>query len=487
MIDQVNRPAIFLSQRDYFFVAGCALVYVAAVFLVPPYINLIEPDSVGYIEFQPIRTALYPAFLYLCRVLGLDFVQITWVQTAIFGAALAYLLIAMLRAGFARWLLVLFVAALAGNVLFSSFHRSILTESLFFSGTTVVLGLWIDYFRTGRTRFLVIAGFMLGLLVGIRPAGLGLLPMQLFAVRLKHPRNLSKWMLIIALVVPIGIGAGIERLIYRAVHGGISRSTASNLLMGMAAMLVKPNMQFTGPHAKTLRALGDELYQKYAPVQRYIADAPSLGVRAQLSAAYEGEAQFQALGDKIVTAANKEGVSVGDLSSELGKQVILQNLPGYVKLFLLNQFGQWSVAAQKFPPIAHALAQYADANPAISLGGKLPYAFLHPTPSLVGAVCYPVFLVAGAVTLVLSVVFLVFLCLPALMDTREGFYLGLAAFMSTMCQGYTMFISTINEWTPRFLMAVMPQIEIVGLCLLVLLINRLKPALNRMDTAGAST
>ena len=34
-----------------------------------------------------------------------------------------------------------------------------------------------------------------------------------------------------------------------------------------------------------------------------------------------------------------------------------------------------------------------------------------------------------------------------------------------MCHGYTLFISLVNEWTPRFLMAVFPFLEIIGLCL----------------------
>ena len=58
------------------------------------------------------------------------------------------------------------------------------------------------------------------------------------------------------------------------------------------------------------------------------------------------------------------------------------------------------------------------------------------------------------------------------MDSPEGFYLGIAAFFSALCQGYTLFISLINEWTPRFLMAVIPQIEIVAMCLVLIILHR---------------
>jgi hypothetical protein len=242
-------------------------------------------------------------------------------------------------------------------------------------------------------------------MIGIRPAGLGLLPMHVFAVWIKRPQNLSKWMLVVAVALPVAVGAGSDRLIYRAVHGSVSQSTAPNLAMGISALLIKPDMKFTGPHATTLNALGAQLYTKYEPVHRYLAAAPSLAVRTQLSAAYEIEAQFYAFGDEIKEVARQEDVPVAELVIEL---------------------------------------------------------------------VYPVFLVAGAVMLALSIVFLIFLSRPALMNTPEGFYLGVAAFLSAMCQGYTLFISLINEWTPRFLMAVIPQIEIVALCLILIFLHRCK-------------
>jgi len=463
-----------LSRRDYIFVAGCVLVYCAAVLLIPPYTPLIEPDSTGYIEFVPTRSAYYPAFLYICRAVGLNLIEITLVQIGIFGLALAYLLTVLLRARFPRILLGIFVALLAANVLYSSFHRSILTESLFFSAGAVTVGLWIDYLRTGHVRFLVLAGFALGLMIGIRPAGIGLLPMHAFAVWIKRPQNPSKWLMLLFATVPVVIGAGGERIIYRAVHGGNSQSTAPNLMIGLAAMLIKPDMTFTGPHAQALKQLSAQLYESYGPVQKYLADTPSLAVRAQLSAAYEALSQFHAIAGELAEAAKRENTTVDELRTELGKQITMQNIPGYLKLTLLNYFGQWSIAAQNFPPTARALAAYANANPAISLGGGLPDKFLHPSPTLVGLLVYPTFLIAGAVTLLLSFVFLIFLARPALMNGAEGFYLGLAAVLSAMCHGYTLFISLINEWTPRFLMAVIPQLEIVALCLTMILLHRCK-------------
>ena len=485
MLSQTNSQVRASPRGDYLFVAVCVLAYAAAVLIVPPYTPLIEPDSSDYIQFTPVRTALYPAFLAICRALGLGLVEITWVQLAIFCAALAYLLTTLLRAAFPRWLLVIFVAMLAGNVLFSSFHRSILTESLYFSLSAVIAGLWINYFKSAHLNYLLAIGLVLGVMIGVRPAGLGILPMLLFTVWLKRPKNMSTWMLVVALVLPVSVGIGAERLIYKAAHGGVRNSTAQNLAMGLSAMLIKPNMTFSGPHAAELNALGAQLYKKYQPVHRFLEAAPSLPVRTQLSAAYEIEGQFFAFGSEIEDAARRTGMSAAELEIELGKQIVYQNLRGYLVLTMVNQLGQWSVAAKNFPPTARLLAAYADANPAISFNGNISYAYLHPPPTLVGLIVYPAFLIAGAATLVLTVVFLVFLWRPRLMESPEGFYLGIAAFFGAMCQGYTLFISLINEWTPRFLMAVIPQLEIVAMCLVLIILHRCEIlTLRRPGAAG---
>ena len=464
-----------LIRSDAVFIVVCVAAYVAATFLIPPYISMVEPDSASYLDFEPNRTALYPAFLYVCRALGLGLVQITWLQTAFFGASLAYLLVTLLRAGFPRLLLVFFVGILAANVLFTSFHLSILTESIFFSLGVVATGLWIDYFRTGRVVLLAFAGLVLGLMIGVRPVGMALVPMQLLAVLIRRSPNLSKWLLVLVALVPVGIGAGGERLLYRLVHKAPSQSTAPLLFMGKAAMLIQPGMTFTGPHAQALTTVGAQLVTTFGPLQKMLADSPSFGVRALLSAPYEGQAQaLSFLWDELAAAAQQGNTTADELRFELGKQVILQNLMGYIRQTLLTQVGQWMVDAQRFPPNARMIAAYAYANPAVALGGRITPEMLYPKPSSVALIVYPAFLIAGTVTLVLAFGVFVFIARPALMESTTGFYLGIAVFLSAMCHGYTLFISLANVWTPRFLMAVFPQIEIVALCLLLIILHRCK-------------
>ena len=466
-----------MHRKDVLFVFACMFAYALVVLAVPPYTPLIEPDSSGYLTFDSTRSAFYPAFLRICIALGLDLVQITWVQLAVFTVALGYLLATLLRNGFPKLLIGLFVAVLAVNVLFSSFHRSIMAESIYFSMSIVVIALWIDYFRTGKVLLLGLAGLVLGLMIGIRPAGIGLVPLHALAAWLKwSKRSVSAVTLVATLVAPVVLGIGGERLLYRVVQGDTSKSLIPNLLLGKAAMLVRPNTIYTGPHAPALNALGAQLNSIFEPAQQYLADAPSLPVRTYLSAYYESQAHFGILSNELAEAAKREGVSADSLRSKLGLQAIFQNIAGYLKLALRNDLGQWSVALGHFPPTARALARYADANPGISFGGRIGSEILHPAPTMVGLIAYPAFLAVGFCTLLLSAGVLVFLARPSLADSPDGFHLLLAVFFSAMCHGYTLFISLVNVWTPRFLMGVFPQLAIIALCLAVILLRHIKIA-----------
>jgi hypothetical protein len=469
--DLFKRPAdkIFrdVSRQDYFFISGCVLAYIAAVIRTPPYTPAIVPDSPGYIEFSPLRTALYPMFL------GLSLIETAWVQLGLFGLALAYLLTALRRAGFSLWLLAGFVIVLAGNVLFSSFHSSILPESIYFSVSVIAVGAWIDYFRTGRVKFLLVAGIALGFMIGIRPIGISIVPLHVLAAWIRRPRNVSRWPAIALVVLPIGIGVVTERLVYHAVHGGERQSVKHVLMVGLAAMLIKPDMTFTGPHAAALNALGAQMNAAYEPVHRYLDNAPSLPVRTILSTAYQGGA-FPAFADQLAETAKAQHTTVADLSFEIAGQAVRQNLRGYLRLTLLNYVGQWSVSARNFPSTSRMLADYVDSHAPGPPSPSVDNEFTHASPTSLGLVVYPAFLAAGAVTLVLSIVFLIFLRHPALMERADGFYIGIAAFFSAMCQSYTLFMSLVNGWTPRYLMGVFPQIEIVALCLIAVCLLRWK-------------
>jgi hypothetical protein len=399
--------------------------------------------------------------------LGLSLEQITYVQTFLFSLALMTLLAALLRTGVSRVLVLFFTIALAANGYFSSFHHTIMSESIFFTVMAPTMAFWIDYLRTGRAVFLVMTGLGLGFLIGIRPVAIVLVPMLVVSVWLKwHKRDVAGPLLVATLVLSLTVGPIAEQLLYRAEHGDRRASVVPWSMLGKAAMLVREDTVFTGPHHDALDKLGKQLATTYVPVHEFLAGLPSLAAYPVMTGGYEGAAQFSVLGRDLELISSRSGVPGDVLAYELGKQSILANFPSYLRLSLLHYLGQWSIMVLKLPPVAQVVNSYVASYLKVPLDGVVGDVYLRPTASIRAYVVYPAFLSAGIVTLVVGLGLIVFIVRPVLGDKGRAQYLMLAVFFAATCQSYTFLISFINASTPRFLMAVYLQLVLVAVFLI---------------------
>src|SRR5262245_1172132 len=185
-----------------------------------------------------------------------------------------------------------------------------------------------------------------------------------------------------------------------------------------------------------------------------------------MTAGFEATAQFSVIGRDLELISSQSGVSGDVLAYELGKQSILANIPSYLRLSMLHYLGQWSIMALKLPPTAEAINRYVASYPNVPLDGVLGDVILRPTASVRAYFVYPAFVGAGIVTFVAGLALVAFMVRPGLGDEARGQYLMLAAFFAATCQSYTLLISFINLSTPRYLMAVYPQLVLVAVFLI---------------------
>lgn len=449
------------------FAVVCAALFAAICLLLPPYFPLMEPDSGGYVIFLANRTAIYPIFLRVLTKSGLGLEQIVYVQLALFCCALAILVGSMLRWSIKRRWIVIFVVLLAANSYFSSFQRTILTESIGFSALAVATSLLLDYLRTGRAVFLAGAALFVGLTIGIRPAGLMIAPMIPIAALLKRKnRDVSAVVLALTAVAPILLGWASERVLYRLEHGDRSETILPYILTGKAAMLVRDDTTFVGPHAEALRKLGAKLNDEYAPAHEFLAGIPSWSAWPVLTAYYEAAAQFQVIDRDLAQLAAKENTTTDVLRRELGEQVIVSNPLGYLRLSLVHYLGQWSITALMFPPAARAVNSYRESVRSIPLYDVITATPFNPTPSWKSLLTYPSFMAAGLVTFFLSLLLPRYLIWPVDYDNPRHCDLMVASFFAVTCHLSMLLTSLTNVSTPRFLMMVYPHILLAGLFLM---------------------
>lgn len=453
-----------VKSYDLALLIGLPVVYATVAILVPPYFPLLQPDSASYLEFSSLRTALYPLFLKVLLNCGLDLVQIAYVQVALFSLSLFFLLSALLRLGIPRPVTAIFVALLGANVYFSSFHRTILTESLFCSVMMLVTAFLLDFLRSNKSVFLALAALGMGLLVGIRPAAVGLVPTLFVAGWLKwQRRDVTRPIYVGVIVVPFALGIVCEWVTYRAYHGDRRDSIAGNLFIGRAAMLARPGVIFTGPHAEVLTGLGQKLSAIYQPVHEFLSRVP-LPALPMFTAAYEEVGQDQLMPQEIEQAAELAGVPKEALLSDLAKQLVWANITGQMRLLLVQYVGQWSIASLTFPSTARAVNKLVDEYPKVPLLRNDPDDIvLHPKARLSSYFIYPAFLAAGLLTLLLTLALGPFLLRPSLAEEPRLQPLFLAAFFSLACQVYTIILSFLNIATARYLMAIFPVICLVAM------------------------
>jgi hypothetical protein len=365
----------------------------------------------------------------------------------------------LMRWDIKRWWVTTIVILLGANTYFSSFQRTILTESIGFSAVLAATALLLDYFRTGRAPFLAGASIFIGLAIGIRPAGVMIVPMLVIAaILMRKVRDVSPGLLAIATIIPVLIGWAPDRVLYRIEHGARSASVLPYVLVGKAAMLAGPGMRFTGPHADALRELSDKLVQNYAPAHKFLAALPSLVAWPVLTAFYEAAGQFQVINRDLVRLAERYGTTPEILSVELGEQTIRNNPIAFMRLSLTHYIGQWSVTALTFPPAARAVNAYRESVPQIPLQAEITLVPFTPQSNLKSLFVYPTFMIAGLITLVLALTLPRYLIWPPDPRSSRAQSLMVAAFFAAMCHSSMLLTSLINVSTPRFLMMVYPHI-----------------------------
>src|SRR5262249_13623672 len=153
------------------------------------------------------------------------------------------------------------------------------------------------------------------------------------------------------------------------------------LLLARGAMLVREDTTFSGPYREPLGILGRELAANYRPVHAFLAGLPSLVAYPVMTSGYESAAQFSVADFDVEVLSRQFGIPQETLAYELGRQSILGNVAGYLRLSLVHYVGQWSIMALKLPPTAAAINDYAARYPKQPLEGLLGDVFLRPVGS----------------------------------------------------------------------------------------------------------
>ncbi|MYD88331.1 MAG: hypothetical protein F4Y14_20505, partial [Acidobacteria bacterium] len=207
--------------------AALAVAYVAVLWTNPFGTDLYTPDSRGYIEFDPHRTAGYP--LLLDSVTGLfgTLGAVPGVQLLLAAAGFAFLGWSIQHAFGAPRLALAVALSLFGNPEIAKFHGAIMTESVFVSLLCVMLGTMALLIATPGVRPAFLSALTCGVAVAVRPAGISLLPIwPLLLWFLWGPCAGRRVRLALAVAAPLLLCGAVEGIAWRAEHPDPTQRTS---------------------------------------------------------------------------------------------------------------------------------------------------------------------------------------------------------------------------------------------------------------------
>lgn len=187
---------------------------------------LIQPDSYSYLAFSPERTSLYPFFL---RIVDLPPECLAGFQLSLLVAASIYLLYELQY----RWTA---LALLSANFLWWGQSLPTLSEGLFDPLIVLLVAFLVRYWRNGEAWPLNAVALTLGLAIGVRPAGLGLLPVLPLALWVRPAKALRYGLLTSCLLA----GPIAEHAIFYHYNPARSPALIDAAMTGKAVMIGQP-------------------------------------------------------------------------------------------------------------------------------------------------------------------------------------------------------------------------------------------------------
>ncbi len=412
----------------------------------------IVPDSPSYIENTAIRTSLYPAFLYLVDVVGLSVSAVPTIQFCIFLISFAILCYVALRHGVSAPTVVIFTSALAFNVYFNGFHNHILTESLSFSITLLLMAGLLAYANLRNTVAVVAMTAAVGMLVGLRPSAWALVPVLLIGICMLNWGNAARLRkhILFCCVVLIGL-VWVENALFYANNSQRDSILPRHLFAKMTMLTTLP--QFSSKDfPPELQQFVAEIDAAFAPAETYLASIDSFMLRPALTGDIEVYAQWRFFGKEIERKAQQLGMSPQELRRSLGVHAIKRYWPQYLEISGIYYLGLWIVGpettfAASRPPNRQIFPDL-DQNSASKAGSR----WLH-------VAALPAFLILGLLNACIFICGLVTL-IPQLRRFQALDYSNQtlsAIILVFFVQASLVLIALANISTLRYLMAVYPM------------------------------
>ena len=286
------------------------------------------PDSNSYINYSPKYKSFYPFLIEIVNNLNLNLI---YVQMLVLSFSIIFLCFSIFKKYNLLISLILYISIIL-NFFYTSFSKTVLTESIFFSLINIGMGLFIA--KNIKNYSYYIYCLVLALLFSIKSIGFIIVLCFLFLNWIRKDKfNYLKCFLIILLFVVI------ENIIFYK-KNDIRRSVLGEIILGKTFFLSgKKSFQIEN-YPEIYKSILQKSKNYFFKTHSSLNEIKNFPTKVELKSDYEVIAQFQFY-DELNTEEKKVYQDMYSKKLLILGYLLKNNFIDYLSLSMSHFFGQW--------------------------------------------------------------------------------------------------------------------------------------------------
>ena len=405
----------------------------------PQILNQIQPDSGDYLNLHPARQTTYYIAIQVLKTLKIDLI---FFQKFFLSFSICILFFSIKKKTNIFLCLAAYILILS-NIYYTSFSKTILTESFLFS----FINLAIAFLFELRKRFnLFFFALCCGIISSLKPIGIpfALILITLAIIQLKKINQV--FLIILVFLIPNII----ENLFFYS-HFDKRETVFKHSVAGKLFILSGKDSFKISDYPENLHELLVVSKKEFKPIHQFLDDIDNIFLRSELLSDYEVVAQYQTFNFQSVKNKFEEKI-IFENYSKIFFQILKNNLSDYLMLSLYHYLGNWSIGSK-----VRFLEKNKKEIPKFQELEKSSGPMNIPSLPLIHLAQY-FFIILFFILTLYSLFIILWFC--GIINRKLNLELFSLVFL---VQSYLILISVTNVSTPRYLMPIYPIVIIVAI------------------------
>jgi len=319
------------NNINYFYFLFYFLISLVVIYFSPSFFDILENDSLSYINKENIRQSLYPTLILLFFN---NYEYIVIFQIIFLSLSLGLLAISLKIFGLQQINIFIFLTIILFNLYYTSFSKTILTEAIYFSLINISISLFII---KSQLRLASFSTFFFGVAIGgimaIKPEGLIITVILGILYFLKQQNSNKKIFFFVGLII-LPISENIFFYKYNDVRSSVLDKSITGKIFLMSAL--SEQKQYKNLHVENfVRAVS----KKSNEVQKFLANIPNPFLKCNLTADYEVVAQYQM--ETILGEDKDILLKIREKKINILLNLVKENPLKFLKLTISNYLAMW--------------------------------------------------------------------------------------------------------------------------------------------------